>query len=158
MRFGFAKWACARLTEDADFGKKKFIFSDEAHFNLGGYVNKQNCRIWGTENPYAYIKKPTHPKRVTVCCGFQSRGIIGTFFFQNVQEEAVTVNGNSYRVMFNEFLFTKIEEKDIGNIWFQPDGATCYTAEATLDALGPVLKIALSAAKLMSFSHLRTAI
>ena len=31
-----------------DFGKKKkkTIFSDEAHFDLGGYINKQNCRIW----------------------------------------------------------------------------------------------------------------
>ena len=28
---------------------KKIIFSDENHFYLGGYVNKQNCRIWGTE-------------------------------------------------------------------------------------------------------------
>ena len=37
---------------------KKIIFSDEAHFDLGGYVNKQNCCIWGTENPHAYIKKP----------------------------------------------------------------------------------------------------
>ena len=45
MRFGFAEWACDRLTEDVDFGKKKIIFSDEAHFDLGGYVNKQNCCI-----------------------------------------------------------------------------------------------------------------
>ena len=37
--------------------KKKIIFLDEAHFDLGGYVNKQNYRIWGTENPQAYIKK-----------------------------------------------------------------------------------------------------
>ena len=50
--------------------KKKIIFSAEAHFDLGGYVNKQNCCIWGTENPHAYIEKPTHPKRVTVWCGF----------------------------------------------------------------------------------------
>ena len=57
------EWACDRLTEDADFGFEKmiFIFSDGAHFDLGGYVNKQNCRIWGTENPHAYIKKPTQP-------------------------------------------------------------------------------------------------
>ena len=57
----FTKWACDRLTEDADFGKK-IICSDEAHFDLGENVNKQNCRIWGTENPRAYIEKPTHPK------------------------------------------------------------------------------------------------
>ena len=42
--------------------------------------------------------------------------------------------------MLNEFLFTKIEEEDIGNIWFQQDGATCYTAEATLDVLNLVFE------------------
>ena len=50
-------WACDQLTEDAVFGKKKIIFSDEAHFDLRGYVNKQNCRIWRTENQHAYIEK-----------------------------------------------------------------------------------------------------
>ena len=81
-----------------------------------------------------------HPKRVTVWCGFWSRGIIGPFFFENEQGEAVTVNGDRYRAILNEFLFTKIEEKDIGNIWFQQDGATCYTAEATLDVLRPIFE------------------
>ena len=42
--------------------------------------------------------------------------------------------------MLNEFLFTKIEEKDIGNIWFQQYGATYHTAEDTLDVLRPVFK------------------
>ena len=46
--------------EDAVFDE------DEAHFDLGGYVNKKNCRIWDTENSHVYIEKPTHPKRVTV--------------------------------------------------------------------------------------------
>ena len=52
--------------------------------------------------------------------------------------EAVKVNGDRYRAMLKEFLFTNIEEEDIGNIWFQRDGATCYIAEATLDVLRPV--------------------
>ena len=77
----WTKWACDRLTEDVDFGKK-IIFADEAHFDLGGYANKQNCPIWNTENPHAYIEKPTHPKRVNVWCGFWFRGIIGTFFLR----------------------------------------------------------------------------
>ena len=38
----------------------------------------------------------------------------------------LTVNGDRYR--------------DIGNIWFQQDGATCHTAEATLDVLRPVFE------------------
>ena len=45
---------------------KKIIFSYEVHFDFGGCVNKQNCRIWGTKNPQANIERLTHPKRVTV--------------------------------------------------------------------------------------------
>ena len=50
------------------FWQKEIILSDEAHFDLGGYVNKQIRRIWTAENQHAYIEKPTHPKRVTVSC------------------------------------------------------------------------------------------
>ena len=88
---------------------KTIIFSDL-------FRNKQNCSIWGTENPHAYIEKKAHSKRVTVWCEFWSRGIFGPFFFKNEQGKALTVNGDRYRVMLNEFLFTKIEEEDIGNI------------------------------------------
>ena len=57
------------------------------------------------------------------------------YFLENEQGEVVTVNGDRYRAMLNEFLFTKIEEELIGNIVFQHDGATCHAAEATLDVL-----------------------
>ena len=69
-----------------------------------------------------------HPKRVTIRCEFWSRGIIGPFFFENEQEEAATVNSDRYWAMLNEFLFTKIEEEDIGNIGLratQPMFAPC---------------------------------
>ena len=136
-------------SRDAVFGKKKkIIFSDEAHFDLGGYVNKQNYRVWGIENPHAYIAKTTHPKRVTVWCGFWSRAIIVPFFSENEQGEAVTGNGYGYRAILNEFLFTKIEEEDIGNIWFQLHSMFCEL----------FLKIALTAAELMSFGQLIAAI
>ena len=54
--------------------------------------------------------------------------------------------------MLNKFEF-EIEEEDISNIWFQQDGATCHTAEATRDVLDLFFMIALSAAELMSFGH-----
>ena len=70
---------------------------------------------------------------MTVWCGFLSRSIIGPFFLENEQREDVTVNGDRYRAMWKEFLFTKIEEEAIGNIWFQHDGATCHKAEAIIN-------------------------
>ena len=42
--------------------------------------------------------------------------------------------------MLNEFLFTKNEEEDIDDIWFQQEGAAGHTAEATRDALRPVFE------------------
>jgi len=39
------------MQEEDDF-VSKIIMSDEAHFHLSGYVNKQNLRFWDTENPH----------------------------------------------------------------------------------------------------------
>ena len=71
---------------------------------LGGYVNKQNCRICGSKNPKIIIRKPLYPTRVTVCGSFWAEGIIGPYFFENEAGAAVLVNGLSYRTMINEFL------------------------------------------------------
>ena len=42
--------------------------------------------------------------------------------------------------MLNEFFFSKIEEEDIGNIWFQHDDAACHIAKATIDVLRPIFE------------------
>ena len=47
---------------DDNFSNKIF-FSDETHFTLGGYVNKQNCLIWGSEYPQAIEERPVHPEK-----------------------------------------------------------------------------------------------
>ena len=61
----------------------------------------------------------------------QNKSLFGAAF-----GEAVTVNSNRYRAMLNEFLFTEIEEEDIGKIWFQQDFAACYIAKAILNPSG----------------------
>ncbi|GBN37906.1 hypothetical protein AVEN_265072-1 [Araneus ventricosus] len=40
-------------------------FTDEAHFHLNGFVNKQNWRFWGSENPHLCEEKPLHSLKVT---------------------------------------------------------------------------------------------
>ncbi|GFV27180.1 DUF4817 domain-containing protein [Trichonephila clavipes] len=46
----FVEWARNEIAVVPDF-HKRILFSDEAHFWLNGYVNKQNCRIWSEANP-----------------------------------------------------------------------------------------------------------
>lgn len=80
---------------DPDFSKK-IILSDEEHFHLDGFVNRQNCHIWGSENPHEIVEKKMHPQRVTVSCGFWAGGIIEPYFFENEAGQAVTVTGTRY--------------------------------------------------------------
>ncbi|GFX88429.1 HTH_Tnp_Tc3_2 domain-containing protein [Trichonephila clavipes] len=55
---------------------KRILFSDEAHFWLNGYVNKQNCRIWSEANPRVYVETPLHPEKLTVWCALLAGGIL----------------------------------------------------------------------------------
>ncbi|GFT59020.1 hypothetical protein TNCV_186201 [Trichonephila clavipes] len=50
--------------------------SNEAHFWLNGYVNKQNCRIWSEANPQVYVETPLHPEKLTVWCALWAGGIL----------------------------------------------------------------------------------
>ena len=97
----------------------------------------------------------TLKNRVTVLCGFWSREITGTFFFENEQGLAFTVNGDHYGAMLNEFLFTKIEEEDIT---FNRTALPAIQLKLHSMFCALFLKTALSAAELLLFGHLGAAI
>ncbi|GFX38080.1 putative transposable element [Trichonephila clavipes] len=63
----FVEWAQNKIAVVPDF-HKRILFSDEAHFWLNGYVNKQNCRIWSETNPQVCVETPLHPEKLTVWC------------------------------------------------------------------------------------------
>ncbi|GFT73399.1 DUF4817 domain-containing protein [Trichonephila clavipes] len=104
----FVEWAENEIAVVPDF-HKRILFSDEAHFWLNGYVNKQNCRIWSEANPQVYVETPLHPEKLTVWCALWAGGFIGPYFFKN--------------------------DESPNELWFQQDGATCHTARATIDLL-----------------------
>ncbi|GFX14367.1 uncharacterized protein TNCV_1768611 [Trichonephila clavipes] len=101
----FVEWAQNEIAVVPDF-HKRILFSDEAHFWLNGYVNKQNCRIWSEANPQV-----------------------------NDEDHNVTVNGDRYRAMITNFFIPELNNHDVHELWFQQDGATCHTARATIDLL-----------------------
>lgn len=103
------------------------IFSDEAHFHLSGSVNKQTCRFWGTTNPRIIAENPLYPPNVTVWCGIWANGVVGPYFFENDDENALTVSYKRYRDVISEFLWPKLEGMDLGNISIQQDGVLLNT-------------------------------
>ncbi|GFW27635.1 transposable element Tc3 transposase [Trichonephila clavipes] len=132
-----SKWS-SWITEDICsylFRLQRILFSDEAHFWLNGYVNKQNCRIWSEANPQVYVETPLHPEKLTVWCALWAGGIIGPYFFKNDEGHNVTVNGDRYRAMITNFFIPELNNPDVQEVWFQQDGAACHTARATIDLL-----------------------
>ncbi|GFW89458.1 hypothetical protein TNCV_3967481 [Trichonephila clavipes] len=71
----FVEWAQNEIAVVPDF-HKRILFSDDAHFWLNGYVNKQNCRIWSEANPQVYVETPLHPEKLTVWCALWAGGIL----------------------------------------------------------------------------------
>ncbi|GFX04751.1 hypothetical protein TNCV_2247341 [Trichonephila clavipes] len=71
----FVEWAQNEIAVVPGF-HKRILFSDEAHFWLNGYVNKQNCRIWSEANPQVYVQAPLHPEKLTVWCALWAGGIL----------------------------------------------------------------------------------
>ncbi|GFY10869.1 putative transposable element [Trichonephila clavipes] len=138
VRRRFVEWAQNEIAVVPDF-HKRILFSDEAHFWLNGYVNKQNCRIWSEANPQVYVETPLHSKNLTVCCALWAGGVIGPYFFKNDEGHNVTVNGDRYRAMITNFFIPELNNimnnHDVQELWFQQDGATCHTARATIDLL-----------------------
>ncbi|GFU36022.1 hypothetical protein TNCV_4191311 [Trichonephila clavipes] len=94
----FVEWAQNEIAVVPDF-HKRILFSDEAHFWLNGYVNKQNCRIWSEANPQVYVETPLHPEKLTVWCALWAGGIL----LQNDEGHNVTVNCDRYRAMITNF-------------------------------------------------------
>ncbi|GFU36310.1 hypothetical protein TNCV_559461 [Trichonephila clavipes] len=71
----FVEWAPNEIAVVPDF-HKRILFSDEAHFWLNGYVNKQNCRIWSEANPQVYVETPLHQEKLTVWGTLWAGGIL----------------------------------------------------------------------------------
>ena len=108
QRKAFSEWIINMCRDDNNF-LEHLIASDEAHFNLSGYVNKQNIRFWARENPQKLHEKPLHSERVTVWCAMTSTCVIGPYFFEDEQGAPVTVTAERYNNMLNDFFIPELQ-------------------------------------------------
>ena len=130
-RLTFCHWFKSFLQRNGNSILDKTFFSDEVWFHLTGYVNKQNNRIWSSDNPHMTHEMPLHDQKLGVWVAMSRKRIIVLFFNE-------IVNGDIYRNQLLKPFFKKLtsDEKDTG--WFQQDGATCHTANLTKEVLKEV--------------------
>ncbi|GFW10981.1 uncharacterized protein TNCV_4459561 [Trichonephila clavipes] len=99
------------------------------------WLRQHYWSIWSEANPQVYVETPLHPEKLTAWCALWAGGIIGPYFFKNDEGHNVTVKGDRYRAMINNFFIPELNNHDVQELWIQQDGATCHTARATIDLL-----------------------
>ena len=110
--------------------------SDETHFHLSGFVNKQNFRYWSATNPIELHERPLHSSKVTVWCKISSFGIIGPYLFEDESEKAGTVTGPRYFHVLENVLGPVLACHPVTEeTFFQQDGATSHTARDSMAAV-----------------------
>ena len=137
--------------------KKKPSFQMKLILMLAGIRTSKIVAFWSTENPHAYIEKPTHSKRVTVRWGYWSRDIIGSFFFENELGEAIAVNDD--RVIgpcWRNFCSQKLKWRILTIFGFNRTALRDTQPKLHLMFYALFLKIAVSAAELLSFGYLES--
>ena len=116
-------WAGQQLENDSDFYRK---FSDEAHFWLNGFVNKQNKQNMRTPCVIIAFRKNYD---------LWAADVIGPYFFRDDQHRHVTVNRNRYRSMITEYFWPQSDDMDLEDMWRQQGDATSHTANVTINLL-----------------------
>lgn len=64
--------------------------NENGYVHLNGF-NRQSCRIWGPENPRVINQHQLHPLKCT------AKLIIGPYFFEDVEGNALRATGERYR-------------------------------------------------------------
>ncbi len=110
-------------------------FSDECHFWMNGYVNKQNMQLWSDEKPYAIEEASLHPEKLTLCAALSILGIIGPVFIRE------TVTSYSYYTLLSEDVIPELENRGhLRKAIWQQDGVKPNTSDHNLMLLRTTFK------------------
>jgi len=120
------------MFESEELDEKQIIFTDEAHFWLNGYVNKQNYRFWGQENPNVSIAVPLHPQKVSAWAAISVKGVYLQFF-------EGTVTSQSYKELLETKFFPHAKKRGlVKNFHFMQDGATPHRTREVFESIHEV--------------------
>ena len=99
------------------------LWSDEAVFHVGGFVNKHNCHYWAHDDPMIVAEKTQSKPKITVWCGMMSSRVIGPFVIHD------TMNAERYLCMLRNQVWPAISTwENFDRMFFMQDGAPPHFA------------------------------
>ena len=111
------------LTERKPDLFSKLIWSDEAVFHLGGFVNRHNSHYWGKKSPNKLMKKSQHRPPLTVWAAITADGLIGLVILRD------TMNAERYLEVLEGTLMPSLQNIDRDHYMiFMQDGALPHYA------------------------------
>ena len=132
-RVSMCQWFCDKIDDVPDFLDNVW-FSDEAHFLLSGHVNSKNNSFWGSTPPEFCLQRPLHSVKCTAWVAISKHGVIGPFWFEDDNEQSVTINTERYVQVLGKFWTALGRRRGVVRAlqWFQQDGATPHTSNESL--------------------------
>ena len=130
----FEEWkapAIRSMGNGAELSPCKF-FKKKKSSSTNEYTNLSKLGLWKSSCNLLETNAPTSSNYlVRILFRWRDWAVL----FEDETEIAVTVNGIRCRNMITEFLWPQVDVMDLGDMWFQQDGATCHTAHETIDLL-----------------------
>ena len=94
------------------------LWSDEAIFFVGGFVNRHNCHYWAESSPHKIVQKIQNKQKLTVWCGITSTKLVGPFIIRE------TMNGDRYLRMLRTQVWPEVSTwENAENLILMQDGA-----------------------------------
>ena len=125
-RVHFATDMLNKIDDDERF-LQRVLFTDEATF----HANRNNCKIWGSQQSNEIVEYDRGSPNVNVWCGLMHEQFIGPFFFI---EQTITVH--VYLDMLEQYVFPQVDQiEEENNVTFQQDGAPPRFSLEVRDAL-----------------------
>ena len=111
------------------------LWTDEFSFTFDGYVNRQNIRFWALERPNI-IEIKRFNRKLNIVVGFNTKFIIGPYFFEGGGGSPVTVNEERYKLMLESFVIPELKSRHkLKRTTFLQNGAPPHVCNFVKDLL-----------------------
>jgi len=103
------------------------LWSNEAVFHIGGFVNRRNCPYWAAHDTEVTVEKMQNRPKVTVWCGMTATRVIGPYLLRD------TMITERYLQMMEDYVWSVVSGwENIDELVFMHDGAPPHFALSVL--------------------------